>query len=68
MNKLKIAKALNAFICFALTVLLMFEVYLFWRMYAPYTIVSFFVSLVIHGGMGVVVYLCINHLLDRILK
>ena len=68
MNRLKIAKVLNAIVCLTLTVLLMREVYFAWSIYGPYTIMSFFASLVIHGGMGVMVYLGINFLLKRIFQ
>lgn len=52
MNKLKFAKTLNVIVCLTLTVLLMREVYFTWNMYGSYTIMSFFVSLVVHGGLG----------------
>ena len=68
MNKLKIAKVLNAIVCLTLTVLLMREVYFTWSMYGPYTIMSFIASLTVHGGMGLMVYLGINSLLKKILK
>ena len=68
MNRLKIAKVLNAIVCLTLTVLLMREVYFAWSIYGPYTIMSFFASLVIHSGMGVMVYLGINFLLKRIFQ
>ena len=68
MNKLKIAKVLNAIVCLTFTVLLMLEVYFTWSMYGTYTIMSFFVSLVFHGGMGLMAYLVINSLLNKILK
>ena len=68
MNKLKIAKVLNAVVCLILTVLLMREVYFTWSMYGPYTIMSFIASLTVHGGMGLMVYLGINSLLKKILK
>lgn len=68
MNKLKIAKILNAIVCLIFTILLMCEVYFNWSMYGTYTIMSFFVSLIIHGGLGLMSYLSINYLLNRIFK
>lgn len=68
MNKLKIAKVLNAFLCFTLTVLLMREVYFTWSMYGPYTIISFFASLVVHGGLGIMIYLGIDWMLKKLFK
>lgn len=65
MNKRKISKVLNAIVCLILTILLMREVYFTWSMYGPYTIMSFFASLVIHGGMGVLMYLGVDCLLKK---
>jgi hypothetical protein len=67
MNKLKIARALNAIICFTLTVLLMREVYFIWSMHGPYTLLSFVGSLIFHGGFGVVIYLGIDWVLKKLL-
>lgn len=68
MSKYKIAKIVNIIVCIALVAFIMRMAYNTWSMYGPYTLFSFFASLFVHGGMGIMVYLGINSLLKKILK
>jgi hypothetical protein len=64
----KIAKNANAIVCTVLLVFLMQKIYVVWSEYGPYTWLSFFSSLIIHGGFVGMIYLGINRVLDKILK
>lgn len=67
-NIKKIAKITNAIVCTVLLVFLMQKIYGVWSEYGPYTWLSFFSSLIIHGGFVGMIYLGINRVLDKILK
>lgn len=63
----KIAKITNAIVCIVLLVFLMQVIYNAWSEYGPYTWLSFFSSLIIHGGVVGMIYLGIDWVLNKIL-
>ncbi len=50
MNKMNLARKINAAIWAVAAIVLMVFVYKAWSANGPYTLMSFFASLVIHGG------------------
>lgn len=64
----KIAKIINTIVCIVLLVFVMQKIYDVWSMYGPYTWLSFVSSLIIHGGVVVMIYLGINWLLNKYIK
>ena len=68
MKRYKIAKKVNIIVCILLVVFVMRMAYNAWSANGPYTTFSFFASLVIHGGMGLLIYLGIDSLLKKFFK
>ena len=68
MSKYKIAKIVNIIVCIALVVFIMRMAYNTWSMYGPYTLFSFFASLFVHGGLGIMIYLGIDWVLKKLFK
>lgn len=50
MNKMNLVRKINAAIWVVAAIVLMVFVYKVWSINGPYTLISFFVSLVMHGG------------------
>lgn len=63
----KAGKALNAILCVALLIVIMRCVYNEWSKHGVYTILSFFVSVFIHGTLVGMMYLGIDYLLRKFL-
>lgn len=68
MTKYEKYRIINAMFCIALVVVIMISAYKTWSMYGEYTIASFFVSLLMHGGFGLMIYLGIDNLLKKITR
>lgn len=68
MSKYKIAKIVNIIVCISLVIFIMRIAYNTWSMYGPYTLFSFFVSLFVHGGFWIIIYLCIDWVLKKLFK
>lgn len=68
MSKYKIAKIVNIIVCISLMVFIMQNAYNAWSMYGPYTLFSFFVSLFVHGGFCIMIYLGIDWVLKKLFK
>lgn len=51
MNKMNLARKINAAIWAVAAIVLMVFVYKAWSANGPYTLMSFFTSLVMHGGL-----------------
>ena len=62
--KKKILNVLNELFCIVVTTILMTSAYRAWSECGGYNYLSFFVSLIIHGGVGVAIYLGLNYLLN----
>lgn len=54
MSKMNVFRKVNAVVFLVVAVVLMVYVYSAWSQYGPYTMLSFFSSLVIHGGICLV--------------
>lgn len=50
MNKMNLTRKINAAIWVVVAIILMVFVYKTWSVNGPYTLMSFFTSLVMHGG------------------
>lgn len=68
MKKYKIAKTLNILLSLSFTIVLMVGAYNAWSLYGRYSLYSFFVSLLIHGGLGLMLYLGIDFLIKKMFK
>lgn len=66
--KKNFVKTLNALFAFIVTIFLMRKAYYTWNEYGGYNHLSFFVSLIIHGGIGFLIYLGLNCVLKNIGK
>lgn len=65
-KKYKIAKAINILVCMGIVVAIMLCAYNAWSLYGKYTTFSFFASLVMHGGLGIMIYCGIDWILRRV--
>lgn len=61
-----LARIINAIVCIIGTIALMICVYHAWSQNGEYTIISFFMSLIAHGGIGVMTYLGIDYVIRRL--
>jgi len=65
-KKYKIAKAINILLCISMVVTIMLCVYDAWSLNGEYTLFSFFASLAIHGGLGIMMYCGIDWILRKV--
>jgi len=54
-KKYKIAKSINILVCMGIVVAIMLCAYNAWSLNGKYTTFSFFASLVMHGGLGIII-------------
>lgn len=59
-------KKANAVFCMLLAVAFMYAAYLQWSKYGDYTVTSFLMSLIIHGGLAALLERTINILITKI--
>lgn len=65
-KKYNIAKAINILVCMGIVVAIMLCAYNAWSLNGEYTLFSFFASLVMHGGLGVMIYFGVDSILRRV--
>lgn len=68
MSKMNDFRKVNAVVWFVIAVVLMICVYNAWSQYGPYTIFSFFASLVVHGGICLVCAVLIDEQIVKYFK
>lgn len=64
-KKYNIAKAINILVCMGI-VAIMLCAYNAWSLNGEYTLFSFFASLVMHGGLGIMIYCGVDWILRRV--
>lgn len=62
----QIAKAINILVCIGIAVTIMLCAYNAWSLYGKYTTFSFFASLVMHGGLVIMIYCGVDWILRRV--
>ena len=60
MNKMNLTRKINATIWVVVAIVWMILVYRVWSINGPYTILHFFVSLVVHGGFCLVIGMIVD--------
>ena len=65
-KKYNIAKAINILVCMGIVVAIMLCAYNAWSLNGEYTLLSFFASLVMHGGLGIMIYCGVDWILRRV--
>lgn len=65
-KKYNIAKAINILVCMGIVVAIMLCAYNAWSLNGEYTLFSFFASLVVHGGLGIMIYCGVDWILRRV--
>lgn len=65
-KKYNIARVINALVCVGIAVTIMLCAYNAWSLYGEYTLFSFFTSLVMHGGLAVMIYCGVDWILRRV--
>lgn len=65
-KKYNIARVINILACIGIAVMIMLCAYNAWSLYGKYTIFSFFTSLVMHGGLAVMIYCGVDWILRRV--
>lgn len=65
-KKYKITKVINILLCMGIVVTIMLCAYNAWSLNGEYTLFSFFASLVVHGGLGVMIYCGVDWILRRV--
>lgn len=63
--KYKVAMSINLALSILLVLVMMRLAYKSWIVYSPYTIGDLFLSVFIHGGLGVMFYLVVGWILRR---
>lgn len=64
-KKYKKAKAINILVCIGIVIVIMLYAYNAWSLNGDYTLFSFFASLVVYGGWGVLIYFVVDCALRR---
>ena len=54
-KKYNIARIINVLLCLGIAVKIMVSAYNDWSLKGEYTLFSFFASLVMHGGLGIII-------------
>ena len=65
-KKYNIARAINILFSIGVVITIMLCAYNAWSVYGKYTCGSFFASLVVHGGLGVMIYCGVDWILRRV--
>lgn len=65
-KKYNIARAINVLFSLAIIVTIMICAYNEWSKHGAYTAFSFIASLVMHGGLGVMIYFGVDSILRRV--
>ena len=65
-KKYNIARIINVLLCVGIAVTIMLCAYNAWSLYGKYTTFSFFASLVMHGGLAVMIYCGVDWILRRV--
>lgn len=65
-KKYNIARAINIMVCICIVVAIMHCTYNAWSLYGKYTTFNFFASLVVHGGLGIMIYCGVDWILRRV--
>lgn len=65
-KKYNIARIINILFSMGIVVAIMLCAYNAWSLYGDYTLYSFFASLVVHGGLGVMIYCGVDWILRRV--
>lgn len=67
-KKYNIAKVINILVCMGIVVAIMHCAYNTWSLNGEYTLFSFFASLVMHGGLGIIIYCVVDWILRRVFQ
>ena len=65
-RKYKIAKAINILFSIGVVITIMLCAYNAWSVYGEYTSVNFFISLFMHGTLGIMIYCGVDWILRRV--
>lgn len=65
-KKYKIARVINIIFCIGIVLMIMIHAYHEWNKYGDYGVFQFVVSLVYHGGSGIMIYFGIDWILRNI--